>query len=175
MSQDEFRSNPAAHAFVSVAQRYCVLLEHPIRDRDAWLADVLGTLATLYAAAPVLREMAVPEHAEAKHIPEEFRLTNDEWTSLYAHLKNTLGENALYAAHFNPVSAAAGDEIGQGDLADDLADIYRDIKPGLVAWNTGDDAFLEDVMHQWLEQGLVHHWGRHAVNAMRALHWLVYK
>jgi len=172
---DSIRSHPAAQAFMSVAQRYCILLEHPIRDRELWLADVLTTLASVYAAAPVLREFAAVEHAEPRQIDQAFRLTNDEWTSLYTHLKNTLGEQVRYAAHFNPIAAQASDEPAEGDLADDLADIYRDLKPGLTAWHTGDDAYLEDVLHQWLEQGYVHHWGRHAVNAMRALHWIVHK
>ena len=77
--------------------------------------------------------------------------------------------------HDRGAPADTTDERTQGDLADDLADIYRDIKPGLTAWNTGDDAYLEDIFYQWLQQGHIHHWGRHAVNAMRALHWLVYK
>src|ERR1051325_4632797 len=163
---DELRENPALIAFVSLATRYCVLLEHPVRDRDAWLTDLHSTLAALYAAAPVLLQMEIPD--EAKDLPQSFKLTNDEWTSLYTHLNATLGELANYAAFSNPVAAnPATDQPTTGDLADDLADIYRDIRPGLTAFNSGDDAYLHHVLYDWLEMGYRHHWGPHATAALR--------
>jgi hypothetical protein len=169
-----FRDHPAARAFISTAQRYCLLLEHPVRDRDAWLADLLATLSTLYAAAPILREFGTP--GEDKDLPANFKLTNDDWHALYRHLQAVLGNDAHYVAFFNPVQAdPLKDRPTQGDLADDLADIYRDLKPGLTAWNTGDDAFLHHILFDWLEIGYRHHWGRHAVDALRALHWIVYR
>ncbi len=168
------RENPAANAFATTAQRFCTLMESAIRDRDLWLADVLVALATVYAAAPLVREIPFPESAGKKNIPEDFRVSNDEWNSLYQHLKQTLGPAAHYSAYFNPAAAAPTDEPTQGDLADDLADIYRDLKPGLRAWITEDDRYLEDILYQWTHMGHPHHWGRHAVDAMRALHWLVY-
>jgi hypothetical protein len=173
MADHSIRSNAAANAFVSTATRFCLLLEHPVRERDLWLADVLVTLSAVYASAPHLRELPVPEGGE--QIPQAFRLTNDEWNALYTHLKHTLGEQARYNAHFAPTVAKATDDPSEGDLADDLADIYRDLRPGLSAWNTGDDRYLGDVLYQWVHYGYVHHWGRHAVNAMRALHELAYK
>jgi hypothetical protein len=174
MPSDPLRSHPAARAFVNTAARYCLLLEHPVRDRDLWLADLLTTLAAVYAAAPHLRDLPLPEQGD--QLPQTFRLTNDEWTALYTHLRHTLGGDAAYSAHFHPLTPSDGPpEPGTGDLADDLADIYRDLKPGLTAWATENDAFLEDALYQWAHYGHAHHWGRHAVNAMRALHWLVYK
>jgi hypothetical protein len=167
------RANPAAKAFVSTATRFCILLEHPVRERDLWLADLLNTLAAVYASAPHVRDIPLPDGGDP--IPQDFRLTNDEWNALYTHLKHTLAEQGGYQAHFSPTTAAATDEPAEGDLADDLADIYRDLKPGLSAWATGDDRFLGDVLYQWVHYGHVHHWGRHAVNAMRALHELVHK
>ncbi len=168
------REHPAAQAFVSVAQRFCTLLEFPVHDRDLWLADLLSTLATLYAAASTLREVALPE--EGAEIPTIYKLKNEEWNALYLHLQAILGRDARYSAHFNPLTTdPAHDEPTAGDLADDLADIYRDIKPGLSAWNTLDDAYLHDIFYQWLEMGYRHHWGRHAADAIRMLHWLVYR
>jgi hypothetical protein len=167
---DHIRTHPAALAFTSTAQRFCALLEHPINDRDLWLADLSRCLATLYAAAPVLRDInpaGLP--ATAHDIPHSFKLTNDEWNALYLHLKNSLGNLAAY-----PATTPDGHPT-TGDLADDFADIYRDLKPGLSAWNTLDDTYLHDVLFQWLEFGHPHHWGPHALNALRALHPLIYK
>jgi hypothetical protein len=61
-----------------------------------------------------------------------------------------------------------------GDLADDLADIYRDIKPGLRAWDTEEEGYLDEVVFDWKLPHFGSHWGIHAVGAMRALHPLVF-
>ena len=53
-----------------------------------------------------------------------------------------------------------------GDLADDLADIYRDIKEGL---SLAEADHLPEAMYSWRESFRTH-WGRHASSAIRVLH-----
>jgi hypothetical protein len=52
-------------------------------------------------------------------------------------------------------------------LSDDLADIWLDLKHGLLALD--DRARPEDVTWEW-RFGFYAHWGRHATEALRALH-----
>jgi hypothetical protein len=52
--------------------------------------------------------------------------------------------------------------------------MYRDVKPGLRAWDTGDDALLSTVILNWKLPLFGLHWGLHAVSAMRALHPLAH-
>lgn len=171
------RENPSVQAFVSLAAQYCRILETPMKDRDLFLQDVLFTLAAVYAAAAPVRVLGLPELAGRANIPQSMQMTNDEWTLLYTYLKTMLGPQSHYAAYFNPTLPEPGVAVEPtpGDLADDLADIYRDLKPGLSAFATGEDAYLDDLLFQWTHHGHVYHWGRHAVDAMRALHWLVYR
>jgi hypothetical protein len=67
-----------------------------------------------------------------------------------------------------PRDAAA--ELVFGDIGDDLADIYADVKPGLRAWEMGVDDFLPKIVFDWKFPLFGSHWGVHAVSAMRALH-----
>ena len=59
---------------------------------------------------------------------------------------------------------------GIGSLVDDIADIYRDVVGGLVEYEDGRRA---RAVWEW-RFNFDHHWGEHAVNAIRVLHcWLV--
>ncbi len=70
-----------------------------------------------------------------------------------------------YSSTFYPLVVPPEDhEIG--DLADDVADIYRDISAGLALFDAGHVAEA-----QWeIRFSFLTHWGRHASGAIRALH-----
>lgn len=53
-----------------------------------------------------------------------------------------------------------------GSLADDAADVYRDLKGGLTVIAEG--GALENAVSEW-RFGFDHHWGRHAADALHAL------
>jgi len=53
-----------------------------------------------------------------------------------------------------------------GDLADDIADIYRDVANGLALYDAG---CVDDAIWQW-GFSFQSHWGEHASSAIRALH-----
>jgi hypothetical protein len=66
--------------------------------------------------------------------------------------------------------AAYGDGAQEAvmlSLGDDLVDICRDLKRGLLALDAG--ALGEDVTWEW-RFGFYTHWGRHATEALRVLH-----
>ena len=73
------RNHPSVRAFVGAARRYCALIESKPEEREGWLAEVLQAIAILYAAAPVVRELGLPESTpESAKIPQELRLTNEQ-------------------------------------------------------------------------------------------------
>lgn len=58
---------------------------------------------------------------------------------------------------------------GIGDLADDLADVWRDLKGGLALYQAGH---LNAAVWKW-RFDFWGHWGKHATSAIYALHcWL---
>jgi hypothetical protein len=57
-------------------------------------------------------------------------------------------------------------EVVTGDVADDLADTYSDVKAGLLLLERGD---AEGALWHWIWTFKLH-WGTHVVNALHALH-----
>ena len=68
----------------------------------------------------------------------------------------------------------ADDNYSQGRLADDLADIYKDLKKALelLAEQT-DESIQEGLWNLRFSFGT--HWGIHAVSAIRFLHFVRYE
>jgi hypothetical protein len=74
-----------------------------------------------------------------------------------------------YYRSVDPFPIESEDEPSVGSLADDLADIWRDVTEGLLALEIGSPE--ADVIFHW-RYLLDVHWGRHAVDALAALHAL---
>jgi hypothetical protein len=92
--------------------------------------------------------------------------TDVEWTKTFKRF----GELPVgyYGNICNPLDVPAG-EAALGDLADDLADIWRDLKEGLTIFEEG---YRDAAGWQWLESFTIH-WGEHAINALAVIHfWL---
>ncbi len=163
--------------FVEHVRLFCRLLEVEPGNRQDWMLTLLTTLADLYAAA---HHLAVPDNDLASDFPEEtFDPTPGELQAVRQRVGRVLGEDNLYWCTLNvrlaPTGPERGDSLGVGDLTDDLADIYRDLRPGLRAWDANVDAYLPDIIFGWKEPLFASHWGMHAVDALRALHSLVYE
>ena len=114
-------------------------------------------LARLYAAALMLP----PRDAENEDgLPD---LPEPESDRARANLARFNGW--YYREVFNPDPEFAEHPV-MGDVGDDLLDIYRDVKAGLVLFDLGD---LDNAVWHW---SFLHktHWGRHAVGGLLALH-----
>lgn len=90
---------------------------------------------------------------------------------MFGVVSRALGQQETYWAYFDPSEPRDCEERPMlHSLADDLADIYRDLKPGLRAWEAGHDRYLETIVYNWKTPSFGIDWGLHAVSAMRALH-----
>lgn len=166
------RANSEVQYFSKVAQAYCECLEKPTGDTELWLKNVLINLSQLYAAVHTLPEV---ELLEKDIIPEEkFDVDNEEWGIIFMSVVNILGQARWYGMNYDPSEPNKDETVEVGDLADDLADIYRDIKPGLRAWDENKDEYLPEIVWGWRETLFISHWGIHAVNALRILHHLAF-
>ncbi len=162
---------PALEAFAAAATRLCTALETPSRT-DAWVREVLAGVSLSYSLAHGLAEECEGDDLDDFNL---FRVSDEAWKAMYNALCSVLSEHAFYWAYFDPSEPKdSDDEVVVGDLADDLADIYRDLKPGVRAWESDRVRFATNILLQWREPSFSSHWGVHAVSAMRALHPLVY-
>ncbi len=158
--------------FVKVAQAYCSHLENPTSEKETWIKNILVSLSQLYAAGHTLPEVDV---SVVDYGGEDFEISAQEWQSIYQSAADILGEARWYWHHYDPSEAPSDNESPvTGDLADDLADIYGDMKPGLRAWGRNVDEYLPEFIWTRRETLFSSHWGIHAVNALRVLHPLVF-
>jgi Domain of unknown function (DUF5063) len=173
MAGMDIRSHPQVKAFQEAAVQYCALLESAPSDVQEWVISMLAAVARLYACAHQLPELPLPD--DAVDVPDIFDVDDAEWGKVCGVVRDALGLQCYYWSYFDP--SVPQDETPYsdcGDLADDLADIYRDVKPGLRAWASGNDGYLRMIVFDWKVPLFPSHWGVHAVDAMRALHPIAY-
>jgi hypothetical protein len=143
------------------AERYCSLIESADSfECEAFAAELAEALARLLSAASGLAAVAPTDSEPAPSLAQE------EWSKRFAAIQQTLGEWDAYWTTPAPYGADAQDAV-MLPLADDLADIWRDLKPGLLALERG--AAPNNVTWEW-RFGFYSHWGRHATEALRAIH-----
>ena len=142
---------------------FCRLIEtHRKMSRQTFLMRIIVVLPRLYASALDLPPI------DSKGTYEERRLTSKEWQILFKSLGRKLGRYSRYWEIFNPY---VRDDVVASSLADDLADIYGDIKPGLQMYNQGPRGARNTAIWTWSVL-LIYHWGHHATQALRALQQL---
>lgn len=125
--------------------------------------DGLVRLTRLYIAA---LEMPTRQPTTDEPDLEHLNVSDDEWKAVLAHAAR-LGFD-FYGSIFDPIPVPP-QEPCVGSLADDIADIYRDVVTGLRMHRAGHS---QEALHHWGFLFL-HHWGNHATGAIRAMHcWL---
>jgi hypothetical protein len=170
--QLSLRHDPRMLLFVEAAQQFCGLIDERPRDVKAWLKSVLPALSELYASA--LGLIGIESVDTGDKTLSRFVVSHDEWRALYHRLSAQLGHDAWYWMTFEPMKTQVEKaEKVIGNLADDLADVYRDVAAGLRAWHANDDSLLDETVFQWIKGGFEIHWGAHAVDALGILHRIV--
>lgn len=143
----------------SIARKYCDIIESVNDHNAAWLRDLFHLLPQLHAAITVFLEQG-GNHGEHPEANLEVRF------SLFSKLHQLLGEKDAYWMEYD----LGHDECRSGSLADDLTDIYCELKQGLKLLDE-EQADPDKVLITWRE-GYHIHWGRHLVDAERHLYEL---
>ncbi|MCG6861681.1 MAG: DUF5063 domain-containing protein [Chromatiaceae bacterium] len=143
-----------APKMISLARRYCELIEASNGEDVSWLKDVADLLPRLHAAVNSFNGRAYDgAFALAPDLDARFEL--------YSHLVDLLGDRDSYWLEFD---RADDSHAMTGSLADDLTDIYCELKHGLRTV----DQDPEQSLRAWWE-GFARHWGQHLADAERHL------
>ena len=144
--------------FAQAAARFCALIDRAgVVPLGRWLFDVEGALATVYASAARLPDVG-PATDQAIT-----GMTTEEWASLFEELRGFLGDLDTYWVVFDARNQSS---VVAASLADDLADVYRELRAGLDASRSG--APPEDVLFEWRTSFEIH-WAAHALGALGAI------
>jgi hypothetical protein len=138
-----------------LARRYCDLIDGSTRDGSPWLRHVAGLLPRLQAA---VSSVQVPVSGQI----DTPRVDLDERFELFSRLRTLLADRDAYWLEFDQTSD--GTSGMTGSLADDLTDIYCELKSGLRLHPLVPERALATWAH-----GFECHWCRHLIDAERHL------
>ncbi len=144
---------------LAIARRYCELIESLQEGDRQPLAQINELLPQLHAAMTT-----VGPWQEDK--PLEAVVDLDRRFELFSSLHRLLGDLDGYWMEYD---VAPDRQEMSGSLADDLTDIYCELKNGLVHLEDNSDA--RRTLHSW-RSGFCNHWGQHVVDAERHLYAL---
>ncbi len=142
-------------AFAAAAEQFCAWAEGESRGivSDARLARAL--ISELFR-----RAIDLPEQSDWNGDAPEISI--DRYTRVYQRF-GSLPFN-FYSECSNPLIVPAEEPI-TADLADDLADVWRDVKGGLLLFGDGN---ITAAAWHWRFHFEIH-WGHHASAALYAL------
>ncbi len=154
--------------FVTVAKEYCEFLE----GVEQYERREFITIATRIIPLLYLKASMVPR-IEAE-MEDDIEKVVDEMT--YAHIQNVL-ESKL--GRFNDYLEVFNQDMQRSDtpviayIAEDLTDIYQDLKDFISAYRIGVKEIMNDAV-SFVQANFELYWGQKAVNTLRALHALLY-
>ena len=99
------------------------------------------------------------------------RIAHPDWAAIRKGASRRL-QRDYYWQIFEPLEADRPDAIA-GSLSDDLADIWRDLKVGLLEMDDSADAKSPNAVWHW-RFSFDSHWAHHAAGAIGALNALCY-
>ncbi len=155
MPFSQFPTDDAAARFANAAREYCLWAEG---EANAGATDML--IARRHLASLISLALDLPNVTCDVNAPGE--ISQEAWKLIFKRF----GELPVnyYSNCFDPLQESAA-ELSLGDLADDLADIWRDMKGGLNLFDAGD---ANAAAFAWCEAFNIH-WGRHATSASYVL------
>ncbi len=158
----------AFREFSLVAAEFCDVVDSASAlNRVALLSRLYEILPRLICQGTRLPDFSVSDNDTDKGIGPT-RMKEAEWGRLYESLKEKLEDWDLYWQVFDPTKDS---EAIRGSLADDIADIYRDVNEGLD-FHDPQLALQQDAIFGWRVL-YYSHWGQHAINALYTIHFLL--
>src|SRR5579871_2750040 len=166
ISSPETLEATSVEIFRQSAESFCTLVEKPRSEpkQDA-LEALLVALSEVYYLGLLLPQI----EPSTNEWPLDDIAAREE--DVRAVLSALIGRDDLYWLVFNPQNDPQEEPVARM-LSADLSEIWGDLKSGLLTLERHGEAALDDVHWDW-RFSLKSHWGRHAVNALAALHSLV--
>lgn len=154
--------------FVAVANEYCKYAEHAGELKgDEMLRILQRLLPLLYLKASLLPELE-PFFGDEN---EKF-VTESDWYRINDAFKNLFGTANDYLELYDEKYIESETPV-PSSLAENMADIYQDIKDFLLLYQTGTQEVMNDAVWE-CRLNFENIWGQKLVNALKAIHKFIY-
>ncbi|MGD0582080.1 MAG: DUF5063 domain-containing protein [Bacteroidales bacterium] len=150
--------------FTAVAAEFCKYAEHASEFKGAELLNILQKLLPLL----YLKASMLPELESYFEDGNEKFVTESDWNLIHDNLKVNFGSANDYIELLEDPSAGDEGTVLSG-IAEDLADIYQDMKNFILLYQTGTDAVMNDAVWE-CRMNFENYWGIRLLNALKAIH-----
>ena len=154
--------------FVAVANEYCKYAEHTSEINGEELLKILQRLLPLlYIKASFLPDLT-PFFEDGN---EKF-VTEADWTLIHDIFRTKFGSANDYLEVFDDRMNDSEAPVVES-LAENMADIYQDLKDFNLLYQTGTMEVMNDALWE-CRMNFENYWGQKLVNALRAIHKFIY-
>jgi hypothetical protein len=154
--------------FVAVANEFCKFIEGATEmSTDNFIEISHKILPLLY-----LKGTMLPEIDETYEEFNEKFVTEDDYIFIQNNLAVKFGKFNTFDEIFDPLRQE-NDEPVQLNAAEQLADIYQDIKDFIMQYKDGTNEIMSNALWE-CRQTFEQYWGQRIVNLLRYLHYLKY-
>lgn len=153
--------------FAASANEYCKYLES---TKDINGIEILKVMQRLLPFI-YLRASLLPTLEPVLEEPNEKTVTEFDWTRMHDNLLTKMGNNDPF-----PVIVAAGDPadgLYTGSIAENLSDVYQDLKDFIVSYRSGNEEVMNDAVWEVL-MNFEEFWGKKLLNVLTAIHTVLY-
>jgi len=152
--------------FPELVRSFCELVERPPGSPLKTLHDLREVLAALYAAA-----LELPDFYDTtdEELPR-YLWVEDALFEIEENLRNCTGLDSFWL--FEEPFGIPLNHPRCLSVSDELAQLWQELKPGLLALEEDEDRWRNDVFWHW-KLGFHSRWGTHAVDSIWAIHRLL--
>lgn len=155
--------------FVTVANEYCSFIEKAEHfSRKDFISRTQKIFPLLYLKASLLPE---PDMELSDESPEKY-VTEEDYNYIHDKLISRLGDADAYQEIYDSSLQYSYIPV-EGSIAENITDIYQDLKDFLLSYRIGTIEVMNDAYIE-CRNNFEQYWGQKLVNALRAIHFLLY-
>lgn len=149
--------------FLQAARNFCALIEScPSNDPHTFLQTLQKQLLALYTLGLDLPSINVSEEVDLS-----VKLSDPEMNTILKSIGARI-PFSYYWVVLNPADIDSLPETGMGDLCDDLGDMYKNLKEGLLLFEQENNIAKENAIWQF-KFDFDYHWNTHCMEALQAI------
>jgi len=154
--------------FVATANEFCKYVERAYELKGDDLLKILQRILPFMYIKASLLPVLQPYFEDGN---EKF-ITEEQWEQINSLLSKKFGTADDYLEIFD-IRAADAEGAIVVSIAENMADIYQDIKDFLLLYQTGSHEVMNDAIWE-CKLNFETHWGQKLVNSLRAIHSFIY-